>query len=79
MAVYDHHLGRILLAALPIHSQIIIAIAILLEKKTNGSSHQKAKHTIMSCAKWDRAALFEEADSQDYREMVSTARESLGG
>jgi hypothetical protein len=38
-----------------------------------GGGRQTAKHTIMFCAKWNRAALFEEAASQDYRK-VSTAR-----
>jgi hypothetical protein len=28
----------------------------------------------MFCTKWDRAALFEAAGSQDYRKMVSMAR-----
>lgn len=39
-----------------------------------GGGRQTAKHTIMFCTKWDRAALFEGAGSQDYRKMVSTAR-----
>jgi len=39
-----------------------------------GGGRQTAKHTIMFYAKWDRAALFEEAGSQDYRKIVSTAR-----
>ena len=39
-----------------------------------GGGRQTAKHTIMFCTKWDRAALFEAAGTQDYRKMVSTAR-----
>ena len=39
-----------------------------------GGERQTAKHTIMFCAKWNRAALFEEAGSQNYKKMVSTAR-----